>query len=145
MGVGVSGSGIRGSGLGVWRFKGVGVRLRCSAISLSRCNLVFWCRVRRQQIAFEKHEICSGNLSCWVGIRPTLVQMHGPGKGSLVVWQGQGQLLRRNVKRFRGGLVFEVHRLFNHSTLSSRVKNKKRRYKSTDPKTEVWSLGGTRT
>ena len=29
--------------------------------------------------------------------------------------------LRRNVKRFRGGLVFKAHRLVYHSTLGSRV------------------------
>jgi len=30
-------------------------------------------------------------------------------------------LLRRNVKRFRGGLVFKGHRLLHHSTLGVRV------------------------
>jgi len=36
------------------------------------------------------------------------------------------QLLRRNVKRFRGGLAFKAHRLVYHSTLGWRVikKNK---------------------
>ena len=38
----------------------------------------------------------------------------------------QQQLLRRNVKRFRGGLVFKAHRLLYHSTLGSRVLNKKK-------------------
>jgi len=39
------------------------------------------------------------------------------------------QLLCRNVKRFRGGFVFEAHRLLHHSTLGLRVikKKKKRR------------------
>ena len=32
------------------------------------------------------------------------------------------QLLRRNVKRFRGGLVCKAHRLLYHSTLGLRVK-----------------------
>jgi len=37
------------------------------------------------------------------------------------------QLLRRNVMRFRGGLVFKAHRLLYHSTLGWRVlKNKKK-------------------
>ena len=36
------------------------------------------------------------------------------------------QLLRRNVKRFRGGLVFKAHRLVYHSTLSWRVIKKKK-------------------
>ena len=31
----------------------------------------------------------------------------------------------RNVKRFRGGLVFKAHRLLYHSTLGSRVKKRK--------------------
>jgi len=39
----------------------------------------------------------------------------------------QEQLLRRNVKRFQGGLVFKTHRLLYHSTLGSRVITKKRR------------------
>jgi len=37
-----------------------------------------------------------------------------------------GLLLRRKVKRFRGGLVFEAHRLLYHSTLGLRVINKKK-------------------
>ena len=36
------------------------------------------------------------------------------------------QLLHRNEKRFRGGLVFNAHRWLYHSTLGSRVKRKKR-------------------
>jgi len=40
------------------------------------------------------------------------------------------QLLRRNVKRFRGGLVFKAHRLVYHPTLGWRViKKKKKIYK----------------
>ena len=39
------------------------------------------------------------------------------------------QLLHRNVKRFRGGLVFKAHRLLYHSTLGLRViKKKKKKY-----------------
>ena len=37
------------------------------------------------------------------------------------------QLLHRNVKRFRGGLVFQAHRWLYHSTLGSRVIKKKRK------------------
>ena len=36
------------------------------------------------------------------------------------------RLLRRNVKRFRGGLVFKAHRLLYHSTLGLRVIEKKK-------------------
>ena len=44
-----------------------------------------------------------------------------------VVPQRQKQVLRRKVKRFRGGLVFKAHRLVYHSTLGWRViKNKKK-------------------
>ena len=39
----------------------------------------------------------------------------------------QEKLLRRNVKRFRGGLVFKAHRLLYHSTLGSRVTKKKKK------------------
>ena len=35
------------------------------------------------------------------------------------------QLLQRNEKRLRGGLVFEAHRCLYHSTLGSRVRQKK--------------------
>ena len=37
------------------------------------------------------------------------------------------QLLRRNVNRFRGGLVFKAHRLVYHSTLDLRVIKKKKK------------------
>ena len=37
------------------------------------------------------------------------------------------QELRRNFKRFRGGLVFKVHRLLYHSTLGSRVIKEKKK------------------
>ena len=37
------------------------------------------------------------------------------------------QLISRNVKRFRGGLVFKAHGLLYHSTLGSRVIKKERR------------------
>jgi len=40
-----------------------------------------------------------------------------------------GQLLSRNVKRFRGGLVFKAHRLLYHSTLGSRVITKEEEVK----------------
>jgi len=36
---------------------------------------------------------------------------------------------RSNVKRFRGGLVFEAHRLLYHSTLGLRVIKKKKKKK----------------
>jgi hypothetical protein len=48
------------------------------------------------------------------------------------VWGLECQLLRRNVKRFRGGIVFKAHRLRYHSTLGSRVLKKKRK--------ETWSI-----
>ena len=38
------------------------------------------------------------------------------------------QVLRSNVKRFRGGLVFKAYRLVYHSTLGSRVMNKKKKF-----------------
>ena len=42
------------------------------------------------------------------------------------------QLLRRNVERFRGGLVFKAHGLLYHSTLGLRVIKKKRSSETTD-------------
>jgi len=38
------------------------------------------------------------------------------------------QLRSRNVKRFRGGLVFKAHRLLYHSTLGLRVIKKKKKF-----------------
>jgi len=40
---------------------------------------------------------------------------------------GGGEVRRRNVKRFRGGLVFKAHLLLHHSTLGLRVIKKKKR------------------
>ena len=37
----------------------------------------------------------------------------------------QEQLIRRKMKRFRGGLVFQAQRLVYHSTLGSRLTEKK--------------------
>ena len=42
----------------------------------------------------------------------------------------QEKLLRRYVKRFRGGLVLKAHRLLHHATLGSRIKEKKKNPKS---------------
>ena len=42
------------------------------------------------------------------------------------------QLLRRNVKRFRGGLVYKARRLVYQSTLGSRVIKKKEKKRSVD-------------
>ena len=36
-------------------------------------------------------------------------------------------MLRRNVKRFQGGLVFKAHRLLYHSTLGLRAIKKKKK------------------
>jgi hypothetical protein len=47
---------------------------------------------------------------------------------SSVQFSIQEQLLRRDVKRFRGGLVFKAHRLLSHSTLGSRVIKKEKKY-----------------
>ena len=47
---------------------------------------------------------------------------------SLSLWGGV-QLLRRNVKRFRGGLVFKAHRLLYHSTVGLRVIKKEKKYR----------------
>jgi len=51
--------------------------------------------------------------------------------------------LRRNVQRFRGGLVFKAHRFLNHSTLGLRViKKKKKRYHGC--RESGWSRRGVR-
>ena len=52
--------------------------------------------------------------------------------------------LSRNVKRFRGGLVFKAHRLLYHSTLGSRViktkKMMKRRMGNEQQRLQRWNL-----
>ena len=49
--------------------------------------------------------------------------------------------LRRNVKRFRGGLVFKAHRLVYHSTLGLRVMNRRKK-NSAEPALDAgaWSF-----
>ena len=54
-------------------------------------------------------------------IRPRPFLVHGFGWTVSI----QEQLLRRNVKRFRGELVFGADKLVYHSTLGSRVKKNK--------------------
>jgi len=54
----------------------------------------------------------------------------GPPFGSVLDFK---KVLRRIVKRFRGGLVFKALRLIYHSTLGSRVKNKKKEKKPGTP------------
>ena len=55
--------------------------------------------------------------------------------GEKLSWKTHGRVLNlrsRNVKRFRGGLVFKAHRLLHHSTRGlSVVKKKKSRYDQT--------------
>jgi hypothetical protein len=48
-------------------------------------------------------------------------------RGTTRAWRQRRQLLGRNVKRFRGGLVFKAHRLLYPSTLHSRVIRRRRK------------------
>jgi len=50
---------------------------------------------------------------------------HSRRSESAFVFSIKEQLLRRNMYRFRGGLVFKAHRLVYHSTLGLRVIKKK--------------------
>ena len=70
-----------------------------------------------------KSRVCGRNS----GLRVAGEKQRAPG----LRFRVQGlKLLRINVKRFRGGLVFKAHRLVYHSTLGWRViKKKKRRLK----------------
>jgi len=63
-----------------------------------------------------------------LGIRISSLGFEVPGFG-LRVEGGGFTSLRRNVKRFRGGLVFKAHRLVYHL----RVIKKKRRLTSREP------------
>jgi hypothetical protein len=53
------------------------------------------------------------------------------------------QLLRRDVKRFRGGLVFKAHRLCCPSTLGLRVITKKKRISRPGVAVAVDGSGGS--
>ena len=61
------------------------------------------------------------------GGRPDLCRRLAPGTGSCTDrYSFQFKNNCRNVKRFRGGLVFKAHRLLYHSTLGVRVIKKKK-------------------
>ena len=53
---------------------------------------------------------------------PATVELYSPLQFSI-----QEHALRRNVKRFRGGLALKAHRLLIHSTLGSRVTKKRKK------------------
>jgi len=52
---------------------------------------------------------------------------------------GRRGLVRINVKRFRGGLVFKAHRSLYHSTLGSRVIKKKKKRRLVLAHDRFWS------
>ena len=54
----------------------------------------------------------------------SLVLQRGPLSGTVLSLR---TILRRNVKRFPGGLVFKAHRLLYHSTLGLRLIKKKKK------------------
>ena len=54
------------------------------------------------------------------------------------------ELLSRNVKRFRGGLVFEAHRLLYHSTLGWRAIKRERERESARVLSTQGCTGSTR-
>ena len=55
---------------------------------------------------------------------PSPTEQHPGNKTNEKHWSTGWAVLRRNVKRFRGGLVFKAHRLVHHSTLGLRVMRK---------------------
>ena len=59
--------------------------------------------------------------------KSTVVFSPSSGRPLVFVDLPKEQLLRRNVKRFRGGLVLKVHRLLFHPTLGLRVIKKKKK------------------
>ena len=50
-----------------------------------------------------------------------------------------GWLLRRNVKRFWGGLVFRAHGLVYHSALGSMVRKKKKKVEERPKMTDLYT------
>ena len=56
----------------------------------------------------------------------SVVEVDRSSGANLVQFSISERLLRRNVKRFRGGLVFKADRLLYHSTLGLRVIKKKK-------------------
>jgi len=76
-----------------------------------------WCWGGNQPVGFSER----GS-----GVTPCLGLAEAPVRG-----EGLEQLLRRNLKRFRVGLVVKTHRLVYHSTLGWRVIKKKKKKFST--------------
>ena len=70
--------------------------------------------------------ICCRGTGSDFGVQGSGFRFWGVGCG--VQGVGFGQLLHRNVKRFRGGLVVKAHRLLYHSTLGLRETKKRRRF-----------------
>ena len=55
-------------------------------------------------------------------------------------WWRVEQLLSQNMERFRGGLVFKVHRLLYHSTLGLRVIKQKKKVEGRGLRVEGWGV-----
>jgi len=66
-----------------------------------------------------------------------VVQQISSGVGMV---EDKTQLLSRNVQRFRGGLVFQAHRLLYHSTLGLKVMKKKEEKRGMDAADKAASL-----
>ena len=70
------------------------------------------------------HRLMEGCYTLMQGCHRLIEGGDRPMEGGHVPMQGGDR--RRNVKWFRGGLIFKAHRLLYHSTLGSRVTKKKK-------------------
>ena len=78
----------------------------------------------------------------WRGRHPKVGPNVNREAGGTKVDFGITQLLRRNVRRFQGGLVFKADRLLYHSTLGSRVTKKKGEEQEEAPESRAEYLEG---
>jgi len=90
-----------------------------------------WTRLRSQLDRTPTLTTCKrGAYASTLNNPPCIAERRqGGGRWPQRRWRSQHckWLLSRNVKRFRGGLVFKAHRRLHHSTLGWRVIKKKRR------------------
>ena len=82
-------------------------------------------RPKRDRLLCARRPYSPGNVTTCVRIPPPYLYVSTSWESRSYTAQGG---MRRNVKRFRGGLVFKAHRLLHHSTLGSRVITKRKKY-----------------
>ena len=101
---------------------------QCTTHCLEYTRQCLDCTTHCMECKMHCMECTTHSLECtrrWWGVNDTLTRPVEVATRRFSIWE---QLLRRNMKQFRGGLVVKAHRLVCHSTLDSIViKTKKKR------------------